>query len=368
MPFLPLFYRQVGMQPAQIGVMSSISGVVALCCAPGWALIADGFRIEHRMVSIGMVAFAALYIAVSQASTFALVLALNMLLAALPPMNSICDAAVLSMLGERRNQYGALRMWGSLGWSITAAVVGWLIASTSLQAAFVVFGFMWAGAFISVLQLPRVSVERAKVRAGSIYLLRNIKLLCFLGAGFLMSVGGTFIYGYRALFMQDLGIGTTILGFSDALSAGIEVPVMFLSARIIQKVSPQGATLISMLMFAVCGALQLLFPTIAGILTANTIRGIGYGLWIPAGVVLVQALSPRDMIATAQSLLGVITYTLAALVGNAVAGYLYQTVGYATLFQLGIALIGLSAVLLILGVRGVTGPRYEPHRSAISLS
>ena len=85
-PFVPLFYRELGMHAGEIGILSSISGVTALLCAPVWAAVADSLRIERKLVSLGMVAFAGLYLFMSQAGSFSVVLVINVLLAALPPI------------------------------------------------------------------------------------------------------------------------------------------------------------------------------------------------------------------------------------------------------------------------------------------
>lgn len=352
-PFVPLFYRELGMRAGEIGILSSISGVTALLCAPVWAAVADSLRIERKLVSLGMVAFAGLYLFMSQAGSFSVVLVINVLLAALPPIGSINDGAVLTALGSRRGLYGTLRMWGSLGYSIAALAVGLLVAATSLQAAFVAFMGMWVGAFICALRLPAVAVERARLRSGSAALVRNPRLLFFLIAAFLMSVGGTCIYGYRALYMQDLGLGTDVLGLSDAISASIEIPVMFASAAIIARLEAKGAILLAMLMFASCGALQLAFPNIGGVLVANAIRGIGFGLWLPSGVLLVQSLAPKSLVATAQSLLSLAGFTLSSLVGSAAAGFMYQALGPARLYETGIALVAAGALVMHLGVRAL---------------
>ncbi len=60
------------------------------------------------------------------------------------PYISLVDSSVLSMLGkERRDLYGAQRLWGAVGWGISAVGAGYAIQLWGISWMFVRFPTMW---------------------------------------------------------------------------------------------------------------------------------------------------------------------------------------------------------------------------------
>ncbi len=55
---------------------------------------------------------------------------------ALAPVISLADDAVLGRLGGGTGRYGRIRVWGAVGWGVTAPVVGLLVERWGLGAAF----------------------------------------------------------------------------------------------------------------------------------------------------------------------------------------------------------------------------------------
>ena len=58
-PFLNLYYRAVGMDPWQIGILGGIRPLVALLCAPIWSFVANKYKIRKIILVVSLVSWIA---------------------------------------------------------------------------------------------------------------------------------------------------------------------------------------------------------------------------------------------------------------------------------------------------------------------
>ena len=124
-PYLPLYYRTIGFDGNQIGVLTSITPAVALVGSPLLSGVADATR-RHKWVLVGsLVGTATAAVALSQADTFWTLAAMVAIYAFFnAPVMPLIDNAVMALLGSQRDRYGTLRLWGAVGWGIAATLFG----------------------------------------------------------------------------------------------------------------------------------------------------------------------------------------------------------------------------------------------------
>lgn len=58
-PFLNLFYRSIGMDPWQIGILGGIRPLIALLCAPIWSFVANKYKIRKIILIVSLVSWIA---------------------------------------------------------------------------------------------------------------------------------------------------------------------------------------------------------------------------------------------------------------------------------------------------------------------
>ncbi len=74
----------------------------------------------------------------------------------------LLDSSTMAWLGARRNLYGRIRLWGAIGWGVSAPLIGWFIEGSGVQWAF--YGYMVlmsVGLFVA-LALPMQSSSAAQ--------------------------------------------------------------------------------------------------------------------------------------------------------------------------------------------------------------
>lgn len=161
-PFLALYYRQIGLSEGQIGLLAGIPPLLGLVAAPLWGGLADATQQHKRLLSLTVIGAASAVALLSQVTTLPWLLAAVVLYAFCNnPIMPLVDNAVLLLLGDRKAEYGKHRLWGAVGWGVTAIVLGALIESAGLQWAFLSALLFLAGCFYAAqkLEIQTVSLE-----------------------------------------------------------------------------------------------------------------------------------------------------------------------------------------------------------------
>ncbi|HQV28421.1 MAG TPA: MFS transporter, partial [Thermoflexales bacterium] len=256
-PFLQLYYRDIGLDVAQIGLLATVGGLIGLLAGPLWTIIADAFRLQRVMLPLCFALNLGLLFLIGQTPSFGglvLVVGLNAFLSA--PVGPLADSGVVLALGERRELYGAQRLWGSVSWAVSTVVVGALVTQFGVWVIFPIVVGLGVPAVIMSARLPRASLIQPDLRAGARQLLRDRGWLLFILSAFLLGCCLVAATGYATSFIRDIGGTGEVVGAAFAIGALAEIPVMGLTARIIRRFGARRVLLVACLLYALCAIVQ----------------------------------------------------------------------------------------------------------------
>ncbi len=353
MPFITLYYREIGLDLVQIGLLVALSSIVQMFAAPVWSLFADALRVRRILLPLAIVSVAVPVLLLAITSSSVMIFGLALLLAFFSaPVIALTDSATLEQLGEYRDRYGAQRIWGAIGWGTSTFVFGWLIQRYGYGVGFsgaAILAVLTAGA---ALALPRTAIAAVAIRSAAGTLLRDRRWAVFLGGIFLISCAGGVINSFLSLYLSDMGASDGQVGLAQTIASVSELPVMALSSLVLRRWSARTLLTAAGLLYALRMGLYIIAPSVEWSLAVQGLHGLCFGaLWM-AGVVEAQRLAPPGLESTAQSLLGLAVFSLASTMASALGGQIYRDFGVVVLFGLAgaVALIG-SLVLLAGGYR-----------------
>jgi PPP family 3-phenylpropionic acid transporter len=136
-PFIILYYQELGFSGWQISILAAIIPLVVMISAPFWTGLAD-IKMRHKLIMSLTIVVSVLVSAVFPlVKSFALMIPLVFLFAFfIAPVISFADSATLSMLAEKKELYGRVRLGGTIGWGVFALVAGLVIETYGLRWAF----------------------------------------------------------------------------------------------------------------------------------------------------------------------------------------------------------------------------------------
>jgi PPP family 3-phenylpropionic acid transporter len=350
-PYLNLYYQDVGMSKQQIGVLIASTMLATVLASPIWGAVADAFRLHRYLLPLAMFGTLLPIALFVQATDFIALWLLIILYAFFNgPIIPLADNAVLEMLGEDRAAYGKLRVWGAVGFGLSAWGGGVLAEQFGIKASFVVFlTFMFlCGLVATRLPAPQLRSSDSYLR-NLRRLSTNVTWLGFLGAIFLVGLCSSMIHNYLVLYANELGAGEGLYGLSIAIAGVSELPVFFFSAWLLRRLTPRGVLVIAFVAFVVRALIISVVPSPEWIILPQALHGLSFSALWAAGVVYVARITPVGLGATAQAALGTMLFGVSGAVGGLFGANLYELIGAAGLFRLGalMALLGLGLFLVV---------------------
>jgi PPP family 3-phenylpropionic acid transporter len=280
------------------------------------------------------------------------------------PIGSVMDNSVVTQLGDRKADYGRVRLWGSVGWGVSAFVMGPVLERAGLGWAFTGYLAAMAILFLYSFVVPIVGAERsASFTAGARVLARNGRFLGLMIMALVYGISIAMLLNYLFLHMSAMGASETLMAWTLVLATISEVPFLFLSGRIITRYGINRIIAVAFLLMAIRAFIYAFMPAPWWVLPVNLLlAGPTFALFWAGAVAEANRLAPSGLGATAQGALGSVMFGLGAAAGNFLGGAVFDRYGGAPLMQaVGWALTLTLVIFVALRLR----PRRRGARLAV---
>jgi PPP family 3-phenylpropionic acid transporter len=335
-PFEALYFQSRGLSGDQIGLLMGFILLVILLAAPLWTALAD-LTHRHKAILLGTLVFAAVLSAVIPAirPTAWLFPAVGLSAFFVAPLAPMADSATLSMLAGDRDKYGRIRIWGTVGWGLAGPLAGALLQRWGLVWAFWIYA-----AALCLLLIPGSQLTFNRARSGMPFLrgvrklLADRRWLLFLFLAMVGGIGFSATNNYLAVLMNSLGGSNTLTGVALTVSTVSELPLMFFSHLLLNRLKPRGLFLLAVAFGAVRCLLYASIGAPAGIIAVQLLHGLTSPALLVAGVNYAAANAPAGLEATAQGVFSGVLMGVGGTLGSLAGGVLIGRVGPAGMFGL----------------------------------
>ena len=351
LPYLAIFYKGQGLTGGQIGLLAAISPIISFFGAPLWTGAADASH-SHKLVTmvsiLGVVAICFIIPGIASFGGLLLVISLFAFFGA--PAASLVDSAVLTMLGDRKERYGRIRLWGTIGYGVIAPFAGTLIGRLGLKWAFWGYAILMLGGFLIITQIPfRQSRSNGSFRSGMRVLFANRPWMLFLVMVFIAGIGNATINNYLFVYMQSLGASNTLMGFALTASTLSEIPAMFFSDRLLRRFGARGMLIIAMTTIGLRLICYSLVTQAWVVLLIQLCHGLTFAAIYTAGVHFADQVAPPGMKATTKGMFSGTLMGFGSAAGGLLGGILLDRFSPGGMYGIigTLVLIGMVAFLLV---------------------
>ncbi len=349
-PFLALFYKAQGLTGSQIGLLAAVSPLISFFGAPLWNGVADATH-RHKLVAVlanlGVVTIAFIFPSFATFGGMFLMICLYSFFNA--PTGSLADSAVMALLGDRKERYGRIRLWGTVGYGVVAPLASLVIGRYGVRWAFWGYALIMVGGLLVILLLPfRQSHSNGSFLGGMRLLFSHRAWMLFLLMVFIAGAGMATYNNYFLVYMQSLGASSALMGLALTIATASEIPAMFFSDRILRRFGARGMLIIAM---SVIG-LRFLAYSITAIpwvaLLIQVVHGLTFAAVYTAGVYFADQVAPPGMKATAQGMFNGTLMGFGAAAGGLLGGILMDRFSPSVMYAGvgGLVLVGLLIFLL----------------------
>lgn len=350
-PYFALYLHHRGLPSSSIGWILAIYPAVGLIVQPLWGTLNDRFHREWWTVlsAVLLAPVAAWFFTIAGLAWYPLIaVGMAMFQTAIIP---VADSMTVGFLGPRR--YGEARLYGSLGYALVVSLAGLLYHFYGLGHFVDFYLLASALALVGALQYPRPKRQERPVQAvrtpwfaGIGALLAQPRFRVILLFSLFVTVSQSINSSYFALYYRATHHPLSWLGIILGLGALSEIPIFYLSGRLINRFGPARMLLLSGSIFAFRWAITAMNPPTWGLVILQWLHGPSFGLGLASGVNLAAEVSQPTNRVAAQSLYSATSTGLAPLLGSVVGGYVFEWLGPIHLYwlDLGIALIGVAGI------------------------
>lgn len=333
-PMGPYLAKAFPADSTVIGIAYGMGPLAAMISplVAGW--LADrAFSPRKLLATLGAVAGGLLFLVpgASTAREFQVALFAHSLafFAALPILNAV----VMASLSDPGREFGAIRLWGTIGWIVSGVAIGsvlpsFLGADVATQKVIFQLGggalvLMALGALLLADPAAKEGSAKSPAPGGIGRLLGDGKFLLFLVFSVLFCIPLALYYSYANSFLKSAGVGQT----ETFMTAGQVSEVVFLALLpvLATRFTAKAILLVGMACWALRYWLFAEFPSSgAALFAAIALHGACYDFFFVTGTLYADRKAPEGLRNTAQSVVAWATLGLGLFVGNLLAPVLHS--------------------------------------------
>jgi nucleoside transporter len=244
------------------------------------------------------------------------------------PTLALVNAISFNQMASPEKQFPAIRVWGTIGWIVAGVLVGTLqVEDTAvpLQIAAACSAALGLYSFALPHTPPKSLGHKVTIRdvlgLDALQLMKKRSFAVFVLGSLLTCIPLAFYFSFTNPFLNEMGVGNAATKMT--LGQASEVFFMLVMPFFFVRLGVKRMLLVGMLawagrylLFAFGNAQELVFMYYLGIL----LHGICYDFFFVTGQIYVDNTAPKEIQASAQGFITLITYGFGMLFGNWVAG------------------------------------------------
>lgn len=329
------YLGNIGFSGAEIGTAYLMNNIAAILSPFFIGMVADRyFASEKVMGALHILGGGVLYFATGITETVPLILTLLVYNSCYMPTLALVNNISFQQMESPDHQFPKIRVWGTLGWIIAGLSINFILGPVIENVEITTFPLKMA-AFISVLlglysfSLPHTPPKNTgkDVTIGdalglkALKLLKNTSFSIFVASSLLISIPLAFYYSFTNLFLNDLGMENA--ASTQSIGQMSEVLFMVLMPWFFKRLGLKKMLLVGMLawlvryaLFAMGNTDEMVWMLFLGI----ALHGICYDFFFVTGQIYVDQKAPKDIRASAQGFITLITYGVGMGIGSVISG------------------------------------------------
>ncbi|MEQ6120592.1 nucleoside permease [Reichenbachiella sp. MALMAid0571] len=329
------YLGKIGFSGAEIGTTYLMNNIAAILSPFFIGMVADRFFSSEKVMGVlHIVGGGVIYFATGITETASLILTLLVYNACYMPTLALVNTISFQQMENPGEQFPKIRVWGTIGWIAAGLSINFILGSMLDNVELTTLPLKMA-AVISVLlglysfTLPNTPPQNTgkDVSIGDILGIKALRLLkdtsfaIFVLCSLLISIPLAFYYSFTNLFLNDLNVGNA--ASIQSIGQMSEVLFMILMPWFFVRLGLKKMLLVGMLawlirygMFAMGNTDEMVWMLFLGI----ALHGICYDFFFVTGQIYVDKKAPKDIRASAQGFITLITYGVGMGIGSVISG------------------------------------------------
>ena len=364
-PYWGLFLQFRGFNPREIGQLMAIFLLTKLIAPNIWASIADNMTVKKGS-SLSLLKQAALVTFI----LYCLMFLVESFWATAAVMFSFCvfwnaslpqlEAATLNHLQDRRDKYGQVRLWGSVGFIAMVQSLGLIMDVTGPEAILPAGAVAILSVFFASLLLRKPDkpvVEQLSAKEQNLPKEKPVKLLSLINTNVVflltlcvfMQMSHAPWHTFFSIYLEGYGYSKSSIGALWSIGVVFEILVFIVGYKLLQRFRLADLLTFTFLIAAIRWVMVASFPESGWLLLITQImHAMTYGLYHSVMIKLIDRLFQGRYQIRGQALYSSITFGLGGAIGSFISGHIWTDYGQNQLFMVsGLMMLVVFIVSLI---------------------
>jgi len=248
------------------------------------------------------------------------------------PTLALANAISFYQMKNPEKEFPFVRVLGTIGWIVAGLMLGFMLwedSNIQFKAAAMVSAALGIYSFFLPSTPPKSKGKSISVSdilgLDTLKLLKNRNFAIFILSSLLISIPLAFYYSFTNPFLNEVGVeyaaSKMTLGQMSEIGFMLLMPFFFTRLGVKKMILiAMLAWLIRYIMFAYGDNNDLVFMYYIGII----LHGICYDFFFVTGQIYTDQIAPKEIQASAQGFIALITYGVGMLIGSWASGYIVQ--------------------------------------------
>ncbi len=333
--YISLYYSFINLDNSQIGLISAVMACTALVAQPLLGTISDKSEKKNGVLKTILLLSALTTWLIPLAgkalwSIIAANIAFSFFHNAINPMS---DTITLELAGKYSFKFSRVRLAGSLGYAIMAAVAGWIF-SYNIWYIFPVFFTLRILAYVISFFIPAVrGYKYSENQAGFLELFKDKKLVLFYSYAFILSSTFGFFSSFHAIYSKEVGISTALLGIGIMVGSFSQFPFMLVFDRVYKKFGIANILVFCGLAYGIRWFLYATSLNSATIVPLWALHGLNYMVLYLCLTEYVGFSVPKELRTRGQMMNAIVLMGLSSVAGGYLGGIISAVTGLRLIFE-----------------------------------
>lgn len=326
-PYLALYFHQkLGFSGQQVATAMSLSPLAMIFVPPAWGFVADRTQRPALILQVACVGVFLSSVPLVWADRIGVCIGIMAVIALFQsPITSLSDTVAVLEAKRIGTNYERLRLWGSIGFIVSAWVFGEFVALANLPFAILVV-LATATAAACLVREPSQPVHMAPPSIRDAFqLLRQPGFFAFLIAGMVHWASCSPSYTFFPIHIKDLGLDNHFVGWAFAVGVTSEILMMW-RYRSVSRHIPLFPLL--GLSFALTSLRWFVVARVDDpwtLVAIQVLHAFTFGAFYVAVITYLDRTVPPPLRATGRALFTSVSIGFGGLIGNQLAGFMYDT-------------------------------------------
>jgi MFS transporter, PPP family, 3-phenylpropionic acid transporter len=347
--FFPVYFSFKGFNPSQIGVLLGVGTFISILAPPFWGFLSDRYNTTKNILLLTLTGALLIGYILFQSNPFWVLLFVFVVFNwFMSPIGPLSDSLTFRITAEVNQSFGSIRLFGSVGFALTALLSGWILDRFGFGITRNVFLFYGIIALLGSVFLKDTTVSSKKITLNGLRrLFQHHDYVRFLVLVLVLSIPHRINDGFLGVYVQSLGGSTKLVGLSWFFATVSEAIFMGLSFRYLKDGKELVLIAAASFFYCVRWAFTALLGSAVGVAYLQLFHGMTFAVYYLAAFHYVDKIIPEEWKATGQTIFAAVFFGLAGMIGSILGGWVFDHYGGHTLYTSMIAFSGFGLILTL---------------------